>query len=175
VADTGVNRVAKVAADGRRLGVWSAPGAGSGTSAAVAARATLGFRRPLAVAVGANDTIYVADTGNARVVQLDAGGRLIASWGGRGRAPGHFEAPGGIAVDSAGHVFVSDGVLDRIQEFTPGGKLVAVWGIGGSSVGELSEPAGMTLDCHGDLLVADTGNNRVQVFTGVATRTACKA
>jgi DNA-binding beta-propeller fold protein YncE len=175
VADTGANRVDKLAPDGRTLGAWSAPGAGGGNSAAGAAQGAQSFRRPLAVAAGANDTIYVADTGNARVVALDAGGRLIASWGGRGRAPGRFGAPGGIAVDSAGHVFVSDGVLDRIQEFTPGGKLLALWGVGGSSLGELSEPAGMAVDCHGDLLVADTGNNRVQVFTGVAAPAPCKA
>jgi DNA-binding beta-propeller fold protein YncE len=172
VADTGASRVYKLALDGRTLGVWASPGAGGATSAAGAAHS---FRGPLAVAAGANDTIYVADTDNARVVQLDASGRLITTWGERGRAPGRFMAPGGIVVDSAGHVFVSDRVLDRIQEFTSGGKLLALWGAGGSSLGELSEPAGMTIDCHGDLLVADTGNNRVQIFTGVATPAACKA
>jgi DNA-binding beta-propeller fold protein YncE len=174
VADTGANKVFKLAPDGRALGVWSRPGSASGSSAS-AARAAHGFHRPLAVAAGARGTIFVANTGNARVVQLDAAGRLIATWGGRGRAPGRFVAPGGIVVDSAGHVFVSDGVLDRIQEFTSGGKLLALWGAGGSSLGELSEPAGMTVDCHGDLLVADTGNNRVQLFTSVAAPAACKA
>jgi DNA-binding beta-propeller fold protein YncE len=174
VADTGANRIDKLAPDGRTLGVWATPGAASGTSAA-AAVAAHGFRRPLAVAAGPQDTIYVADTGNARVVRLDSAGRPIATWGGKGRAPARFAAPSGIAVDSAGHVFVSDGVLDRIQEFTSGGKLLALWGAGGSSLGELSEPAGMTVDCHGDLLVADTGNNRVQVFTGVAALAPCKA
>jgi DNA-binding beta-propeller fold protein YncE len=175
VADTGANRIYRLALDGHTLGVWSRPGADGATSAAAVALAARSFRRPLAVAAGAKDTIYVADTGNARVVQLDAGGRLILSWGGRGRAPGRFVAPGGIAVDSAGHVFVSDRVLDRIQEFTSGGKLLALWGAGGSSLGELSEPAGMTVDCQGDLLVADTGNNRVQVFTGAAAHASCKA
>jgi DNA-binding beta-propeller fold protein YncE len=174
VADTGANRVYKLALDGRTLGVWSRPGAGGATSAA-AALAAHRFRRPLAVAVGAKGTIYVGDTGNARVVELDPAGRLIASWGGRGRAPGRFVAPSGMAVDSAGHVFVSDRVLDRIQEFSSGGKLLALWGAAGSSLGELSEPAGMTVDCHGDLLVADTGNNRVQVFTGAAADATCKA
>jgi DNA-binding beta-propeller fold protein YncE len=174
VADTGADRVSKLTADGRTLAVWSRPGADS-SSAAAAALAAHGFRRPLAVAAGPTDTIYVADKGNARVLALDSAGRLIASWGGSGKAPGRFGAPSGIAVDSAGHVFVSDEVLDRIQEFTPGGKLLALWGAGGSSLGELSEPAGMTVDCHGDLLVADTGNNRVQVFTGVAALAPCRA
>jgi DNA-binding beta-propeller fold protein YncE len=174
VADTGTNQIDKLAPDGRTLAVWAAPVV-RGASDSGSGSGALGFRRPLAVAIGASNVIYVADTGNARVDELDAAGRLVASWGGRGGAPGRFEQPDGIAVDRAGHVFVSDGVLDRIQEFTPAGNLLAVWGTTGSSVGELSEPAGLTLDCHGDLLVADTGNNRVQVFTGVAAPAACDA
>jgi tripartite motif-containing protein 71 len=193
VADTGADRVDELTPNGRTLAVWSTPRPARSTPAAGAAPAADtapvvnnapagatvpaadSFRRPVAVAVGPGDTIYVANTGNARVVELGADGRLIASWGGRGRAPGRFQAPDGIAVDPAGHVFVSDGVLDRVQEFTSDGKLLALWGAEGSSIRDLSEPAGMTIDCHGDLLVADTGNNRVQVFTGVAAPAACKA
>jgi DNA-binding beta-propeller fold protein YncE len=102
------------------------------------------------------------------VEELGAGGRLIASWGGRGSAAGLFESPDGLAVDAGGDVFVADGVLDRIQEFTAHGKLLAVWGRTGTGLGELAEPTGTSIDCRGDLLVADTGNNRVAIFTRVA-------
>jgi NHL repeat len=119
-------------------------------------------------ASGAREALYVADNGNGRV--LDAGGRLVASWGGRGKAAGLFESPDGLAVDSAGDAFVADGVLDRIQEFTAHGVLLAVCGKTGTGLGELAEPAGVSIDCRGDLLVADTGDNRVAIFTGVAPR-----
>jgi DNA-binding beta-propeller fold protein YncE len=174
VADTGADRIYKLAPDGRTLAAWSAPVA-RGSSDSGSLSGAMSFRRPLAVATGAAGAIYVADTGNSRIEELDSAGRLVASWGGRGSAPGRFQEPDGIVVDSAGHVFVSDGVLDRIQEFASGGRLLATWGATGSSVGELSEPTGLTVDCHGDLLVADTGNNRVQVFTGVAVPGACRA
>ena len=144
VANTGANRIDKLAPDGRALAVWSAPGRAAGVSPAGAAPGASGFRRPLGVAVGAKDTIYVADSGNARVVELDRRGRLVRRWGGRGNAPGRFVDPDGIAIDAAGHVFVADGVLDRIQEFTAQGKLLAVWGKQGAGAGELSEPAAMT-------------------------------
>ena len=175
VANTGANRIDKLAPDGRTLAVWSAPGRAAGVSSAGAAPGASGFRRPLGVAVGAKDAIYVADSGNARLVELDRGGRLVRRWGGRGSAPGRFVDPDGIAIDADGHVFVADGVLDRIQEFTAQGKLLAVWGKQGAGAGELSEPAAMTLDCRGDLLVADTGNNRVQVFRRAGVPAGCTA
>jgi tripartite motif-containing protein 71 len=173
VADAGVNRVYKFAPDGRLLAAWLAPDLGRAASVARARPAAAAFRRPRGVAAGPHDSIYVADTDNARIVEMDGAGRLIASFGGRGSAPGRFEQPDGIAVDPAGDVFVADGVLDRIQEFTASGSLLAVWGAAGTSRGELSEPSGLTVDCHGDLWVADTGNNRVQAFTGVAAPTVC--
>jgi DNA-binding beta-propeller fold protein YncE len=172
VADAGADRIDKFAPDGRLVAAWVAPDLG-GASVARARSATAAFRGPQAVAAGPHGSIYVADTDNAQIVEMDGAGQLIASWGGRGSAPGRFEKPDGIAADSAGRVFVADGALDRIQEFTARGELLAVWGAAGTSPGELSEPTGMVIDCRGDLLVAETGNNRVQVFTGVAAATGC--
>jgi DNA-binding beta-propeller fold protein YncE len=167
VADTGANRVERLAPDGGLRAVWSSPAVGLSGSRGADPRARR-FQRPLAVAVGPAGSTYVADTGNDRVEELGGGGRLIASWGGRGGAAGLFESADGLAVDAAGDVFVADGVLDRIQEFTAHGKLLAVWGRTGTGLGELGEPTGMSIDCGGDLLVADTGNNRVAIFTRVA-------
>lgn len=173
VADTGADRIEKLAPDGDSVAVWTAPtGRFSGWAGSDAG--TQGFQRPLAVAASATGSTYLTDTGNDRIEELDSRGRLIASWGGRGSAPGRFESPDGLAVDAAGDVFVADGVLDRIQEFTPDGKLLGAWGSAGTGRGELREPTGVGFDCSGDLLVADTGNNRVAIFTGVAPRGSCK-
>jgi sugar lactone lactonase YvrE len=106
-------------------------------------------------------------------VELTAGGKLIAAWGGRGAGPGQFELPSGIAVDARGRVFVSDQQSDRIQEFTAHGRFLSSWGREGTGPGELSGPSGITIDCRGDLLVADTQNNRTQTFTHVASARRC--
>jgi DNA-binding beta-propeller fold protein YncE len=173
IADTGSGRIVKLAPAGAALAAWSAPATRGHQPAQGGPIAAPAFREPLAVASGTGGVLYVVDTGNDRVDELDAQGALVASWGGAGAAPGHFEDPDGIAVDRAGDVFVSDGVLDRVQEFSRDGSLLAAWGRAGSGPGELSEPTGLAVDCHGAVLVADTGNNRVQLFTGVATGSSC--
>jgi sugar lactone lactonase YvrE len=172
VADTGSSHVLRIAPGGAMLASWPSPRARARATAAGGGYVAA-FHEPLDVAAAPVGGVYVADTGNRSVEELDASGRLVASWGGAGSAPGRFESPAGIAVDQAGDVFVADSVLDRVQEFTAHGALLAVWGRRGSEVGELSEPTGMAVDCHGDLLVADTGNNRVQLFTGVAAYAGC--
>jgi sugar lactone lactonase YvrE len=172
VADTGSSRVLRLAPGGATLASWASPRAPARANTA-GGGSVAAFREPLDVAAAPGGGVYVADTGNRSVEELDASGRLVVSWGGAGSAPGRFESPAGIAVSPAGDVFVADSVLDRIQEFTAHGSLLAAWGVRGSEVGELSEPTGMAVDCHGDLLVADTGNNRVQLFTGIAAQAAC--
>jgi sugar lactone lactonase YvrE len=167
VADTGADRIVRLSREGRLLAAWSSPTHGLSDESGSETGAGR-FQRPLAVAAGAGGNIYVANTGADRIEELDSGGRLLASWGGRGSAPGLFESPDGIAVDRAGDVFVADGVLDRVQEFGAHGKLLGVWGRSGTGLGELDEPTGMSVDCRGDLLVAEQGNNRVAIFTGVA-------
>jgi sugar lactone lactonase YvrE len=173
VADTGADRIKRLAPDGGLLAAWSSPSGGlpGGRGSEAGARR---FQRPRAVAAGPAGRSYVADTGNDRVEELDSGGRLVASWGGPGSALGRFESPDGLAVDPAGDVYVADGVLDRVQEFTAGGKLLAAWGRAGTGPGELREPIGMSVDCRGNLLVADAGNNRVTIFANVAPGASCK-
>jgi sugar lactone lactonase YvrE len=174
VADTGADRIKRLTPNGGLLAAWSSP-TGALPGAASSDAAARRFQRPLAVAAGAAGNTYVADTGSDRVEELDRGGRLVASWGGPGRAPAHFLSPAGIAVDAAGDVYVADGILDRVQEFTAAGKLLATWESAGTRPGELREPTGMSIDCRGDLLVADTGNNRVTIFTKAAAAAPCKA
>jgi DNA-binding beta-propeller fold protein YncE len=174
VADTGADRVKRLTPKGGLLAAWSSP-TGTLPGATSSASAARPFRRPLAVAVGAAGNTYVADAGSDRVEELDSGGRLVASWGGPGSAPGRFLNPDGIAVDAAGDVYVADGILDRVQEFTAGGRLLATWGSAGTRPAELREPTGVSIDCRGDLLVADTGNNRVTIFTKVAPPSSCGA
>jgi sugar lactone lactonase YvrE len=167
VADTGSNDVDELTADGRPLAAWSEVVRHAGTDAG-STSAGSGFRGPLAVAAAPNGDIYVADTGNDRVVAVSDRGRLEAVFGGPGTALGRFEDPDGIAVGREGNVFVADGALARVQEFDASGHLLAAWGTEGTALGDFDEPTGLAIDCLGDLTVADTANNRVQVFTAVA-------
>ncbi len=124
-----------------------------------------GFYLPLAVAVGPDASVYVAD-GRTRVVRLTADGKFVTQWGKSGNQPGQFSKPSGIAVAPDGDVYVSDYDLDRVQKFTPDGKFLLQFGRHGSKPGEFSAPADLTVDGQGNLYVTDFLNNRIEEFTG---------
>lgn len=122
-----------------------------------------GLRAPGAVAIGADDRIYVADTGNHRIRVFDATGRSVGTWGVRGAGPSEFVRPGGIAIGPDGDVYVSDSGNHRIQVFTSEGTFQREWGGAGSGPGRLIDPRGLTVAGE-SVFVADSGNDRVQVF-----------
>jgi hypothetical protein len=67
--------------------------------------------------------LYVTDGyGNARVHKYTADGRLVASWGSSGCAPGEFNLPHAIACDKNGLLWIADRENHRIQVFDGYGK-----------------------------------------------------
>lgn len=123
------------------------------------------LRNPLAVAVGAGDEIYVADTDNHRIQKFDREGRFLARWGTHGHGPGEFDLPSGIAVDPKGFVYVVDTDNHRVQKFDTAGAFLAEWGGSGSREGQFYRPKGIAVDGQGNVWVADCNNHRVQKFS----------
>jgi DNA-binding beta-propeller fold protein YncE len=99
----------------------------------LAERAAGPFNHPTEMIAHPNGDIYVTDGyRNARVHRFSADGRLIASWGGPGHAPGEFHLPHSIATDPDGKLYVADRSNRRIQIFTPDGAFLGMWtGMGG--------------------------------------------
>jgi tripartite motif-containing protein 71 len=159
VADTNHNRVLVYGPEGTLQARW---GAGEGDGSA--GNGPGDFDRPSALAIAPGGDIYVADTGNNRVVELSPAGGVLNVWGSKGAADGRFKAPVGVAVDAASDVYVLDSENNRVQELDPNGGFVAKWGVRGDGAGEFSEPAAIAVDCAGDVYVADTDNNRVERF-----------
>jgi tripartite motif-containing protein 71 len=163
VADTAHNRILVYGPEGQLQGKW---GAGEGNGAAGSQAGA--FNHPYAVAIGQGYEVYVADTGNDRIVKLSPDGQVIGGWGGRGTGNGRFHAPTGIAADAAGDVFVLDSENNRVQMFDPEGHFLAKWGGRGIGLGQLSQPTAIAVGCEGSVYVADTNNNRVQRFNPVS-------
>ena len=109
------------------------------------------FNRPTNVAVAPNGDLYVSDGyGNARVHRFSADGKLLASWGEPGIAPGQFNLPHDVWVLPDGRVLVADRENDRVQVFSPSGEYLGLWA-------ETQRPAGIFVDREGRVYVAEMG------------------
>lgn len=84
------------------------------------------WNNPQDIAVGPDDLIYVADTGNNRIVCLDSDFRLVRILSGIPTDDGldRFSSPGGIFVTPEGHLYVADTGKARIAEFDEQGNYV---------------------------------------------------
>ena len=126
----------------------------------------LHFRSPQGIIVDSSGNVYVADTGNSRIVKYSANGTFLTSWGSYGlTAVLHFNSPKGITVDLSGNVYVADTGNSRIAKYSANGTFLTSWGSYGYGDFQLKGPASIGGDSGGNLYVADTNNHRILAFT----------
>ncbi len=150
-----------------------------------------GLASPSGVAVDANGTLYVSDTGNNRVLafappfstgQAASGvlGQTNLYSGGAGAGPGGLLDPSGIAVDPRGALWVADAGNDRVVRYSlpvvDGAPATVALGqpslfttAPGTNQSALRAPRGATVDPgSGGLWIADAGNRRMLFVPGNA-------
>ena len=122
----------------------------------------------------ANNKLFVADTGNDRIVRYSTAVSLDAAWGQYTSPPNGVEdSPIGIAVDASGNVYVTSKADDLVQRFSADGTFLQEWGGTGSVAGQFQNPAAIAVSpTNGNVYVVDTGNQRVQEFTPTGTYVA---
>jgi len=127
------------------------------------------FLEPSGVSVDPFGNVFVADTGNHRVVQFDALGRYVFEFGGYGWNPGELSRPADVAAGEGFRLFVVDTGNERIQEFdisdsSPEG-VVFPFGEGTGFDGEeLVRPERMRVDPEGRIYVTDALCHCVWIF-----------
>ncbi|MBP1988448.1 YIP1 family protein [Paenibacillus eucommiae] len=84
--------------------------------------------------ITADDHVYVADTGNNRIVVFDEQGRFLRAVG-TGEGEGALNAPEGVFVTEAGMIYVAD----------TGNKRVVVYGASGEYVRAFNKPQSLLL------------------------------
>jgi uncharacterized protein (TIGR03663 family) len=113
---------------------------------------------PRAVALW-RDWVYIADTGNKRILQLDRQGKKIRAWGAEGREAGRFVEPVGIAVDATGQVHVADTGNHRVQVFDASGTYLREFPVVGWK-DFYTEPY-IAVGADGSVYVSDASAQRV--------------
>ena len=122
------------------------------------------FEWPVAIAMDAEDNIYVSDEATHRITVITSDGKFLGSWGERGEAQGELNGPSGMALDLDGNLYVVDTLNHRVQHFTKDGGFLSTWGSFGAGPGEFNMPWGVAVDPVGDVYVVDWRNDRVQKF-----------
>ncbi|MEA2642023.1 MAG: hypothetical protein QOF51_3417 [Chloroflexota bacterium] len=165
VVEVAGNRIQKLDAQGKSLGVWEMRGRVPGD---------LWILGQPALDLAGN--LYVPDEYNNRVLEFSPDGVLISQIGGGpdpSGDPGRFHGPRGVAVDQAGNVYVSDRDNWRVQKLASDGTMLDQWRHcldapacqfpdAGNGPGEFFAARGLAVDGQGNLYVADTANKRVQ-------------
>jgi DNA-binding beta-propeller fold protein YncE len=127
------------------------------------------FRAPGGVSLDPFGNVFVADTGNHRVVHFDPEGRFVFEFGGYGWGDGEFSGPTDVCAREGFRLFVVDEGNERIQEFdigdsSPEGTVFPFRegaGIGGE---KLVRPVRMDADDEGRIYVSDSLGHFVWIF-----------
>jgi hypothetical protein len=106
-----------------------------------------GLNAPQAMAVDAASNIFIADTGNARVIEIPWNG---TGYGTPVNVGTGFSAPSGVAVDGAGNVYVADASLNQIIEVPWTGSS---YGTQYALLGAYTFAQDVAIDGSGDLFI----------------------
>jgi len=123
-----------------------------------------GLVGPRHCAVDDSGNTWVADRDNHRLVETDASGSVIGSFGTLGTDPGELYQPSGVAISGTGNVYVANTGNNRIEVFDLTGAYQFNFSGTATAGGPLSQPMGVAVDTAGIVYVADTGNDQVQLF-----------
>src|SRR5204863_6037595 len=85
---------------------------------------------PRDLAISPDDSIYVADTANARIQRFSPAPAFVSKWGSIGSAGGQFNDPNGVGTAPDGSVYVGDTGNNRVQKFTADGQFLFTFGWG---------------------------------------------
>ncbi|HEX2270188.1 MAG TPA: IPT/TIG domain-containing protein, partial [Pyrinomonadaceae bacterium] len=151
------------------------------------------FQKLSGIAVGPDDTIYVADAGNHRIRMVRQSGgpgsdvwtvSTLAGNGNAGFADGTgasamFNNPQGVAIGPGGVVYVADTANNRIRRIAGDGTVTTLAGDGtpglqngAGSQARFNAPQGVATDSAGNVFVADTGNSAVRKIDAAGTVTS---
>ena len=179
IADTARNQVFEISVGGAVTVV-----AGNGTqgySGDGGPATSAELNAPMSVAVTADGTLYIADTGNQRIRAVQGGNiTSFAGSGARGFAgdggpatAAALNRPVALALDTTGALLVCDQGNERVRRISTGQiATIAGNGVQGfagdgglATAAELNEPSGIAATVDRRIFIADTNNQRIRVVS----------
>jgi DNA-binding beta-propeller fold protein YncE len=129
-----------------------------------------GLSAPSGVAVDAGGNVYIADTGNNRVVLVpntltglsSAGQTTVATTGYT------LSGPRGVAIDQLGFLYIADTGNSRVLTLATPLSGSVTSGIPATVGGGFTSPYAVAVDGLGDIYVADQGANAVYMVQDLA-------
>jgi sugar lactone lactonase YvrE len=194
IADTHNHRIRKLSlATGTitTIAGTTSPGFDGEAGPATAAHLNL----PTALALDANQNLYIADTQNHRIRKLSLATGTITTIAGNGTqgfsgdngpaTSASIDSPTGLAADTSNNLYLADTHNHRIRKITVSTGIITTiagttaTGFNGdntsATTATLALPHGLTIDTIGNLYLADTANHRIRridATTGIITTIA---
>lgn len=150
-------RVTVVSPGGAVLRRWGRPGRGPGEFDFVPGDPTDPHAVGARIAVAPSGTVFVSDSGNARVQEFTPDGRFLRAFGRLGTGPGRFLAPFDVVADAHDDVYVLDDEQPGlVRKFTAAGRVL--WTRDAAS----DHLHTTMLDAHERLVLIGDGTGRVR-------------
>jgi sugar lactone lactonase YvrE len=137
----------------------SESGAPNVSQTVVADSSNNGLSSPGAVDVDTDENVFIADTGNNRILK-EPWNKNTMTYGAQTVLIGNLISPNSVAVSKSGNVFVADTGNNRIIEI-PWNSALGTYGAPTEVGSGLDGPRGVAVAADGDVYIADTGNDRV--------------
>ncbi len=124
------------------------------------------FSGPHGIALDSSGDVWVAYSGDDKIVEYKTDGEIIKEYGAAGKGLGQFEHLSGLAF-AGGNLYATDLEGQRVQELKPStGEWVREFGNTGGEAEKVSNPSAIATDeANGDLYVTSAATGRVQAFT----------
>jgi predicted membrane-bound mannosyltransferase/DNA-binding beta-propeller fold protein YncE len=164
VADTWNHRIQKFTADGTPVKMWGK------SLYDPLNNDPYGIWGPRGIAVDSQGRVFVADTGNKRILVFDSDGNFISQIGNEGLAVGQFEEPVGLVIDKQGNLYIADTWNQRVQVFSLNKDGVTYtpflqWSVAGWYGESLDNKPYLAFDNQGHIFATDPESFRVLEFS----------